>query len=658
MQENLLSSQETVLFKQIGQSNGSETSNELNRLRNENAALKARIREREKQLVALESVVEGTLTGFWNWDLPANYQYHSPTFLNMFGYEAGELRPTPESWKNLIYPEDLPAVLATVDQVLKTGEPSAREVRYLHKNGNILWVYCRLQVVEWDEKHQPRRIVGSQVDITSLKETQLLMENFFNLSVDLFAVGDGSGRFCKLNPIWGRILGYSLEEMYEIPYLELVHPQDRAKTERMIEQLLAGHPISNLVARFRTKTGDYRWLSISGSAGITNQKFFAVARDITLEQQIQMALVVSEEGYRTIFDFAPIGIAQLNRDGVIRNANQSLERLLGFDYCELDHYNFASLAHRDDYARIEAAFEQVIEKEIKVYHGEHRFTHKDGFLVWGNITISLIPNPSGQPATVIVMLEDISPRKVSEFALRQKTDQLVQSNEELEQFAYIASHDLQEPLRTITTFMQLFRKEFHEDMSDKAEKYLHFVVDAGTRMKALLDSLLTFSRVGRDSSSMQAVDCEVVLGNVAKNLQFSIQDSGTNLRIGSLPTVYGNEIQLSQLFQNLISNGIKFRGESSPVIEVFAEKDPEGWTIHIRDNGIGISPEYHEKIFHVFQRLHHHDKYPGTGIGLAICKKIVDLHQGKLSVSSVPAMGTTFIIHLPDFRSFKSDEAE
>nr|HQV34492.1 PAS domain-containing protein [Calditrichia bacterium] len=129
MQENLLSSQETVLFKQIGQSNGSETSNELNRLRNENAALKARIREREKQLVALESVVEGTLTGFWNWDLPANYQYHSPTFLNMFGYEAGELRPTPESWKNLIYPEDLPAVLATVDQVLKTGEPSAREVR-------------------------------------------------------------------------------------------------------------------------------------------------------------------------------------------------------------------------------------------------------------------------------------------------------------------------------------------------------------------------------------------------------------------------------------------------------------------------------------------------------------------------------------------------
>ncbi len=223
-----------------------------------------------------------------------------------------------------------------------------------------------------------------------------------------------------------------------------------------------------------------------------------------------------------------------------------------------------------------------------------------------------------------------------------RSQDLGRSNVELQRFAYVASHDLQEPLRTISSFTQLLAKRYRDKLDDKAREFIDFAVDGCKRMQTLIDDLLAFARVGTEAKALQPVRCDAVLDRALKSLRVAIQESGAQIRRSTLPVVMADEVQLTQLFQNLLANSIKFRGQQVPSMHISAQRQDTSWTISIRDNGIGISPQQADRIFVIFQRLHTSAQYPGTGIGLAVCKKIAERHGGSISVQPAPDGGSVF----------------
>lgn len=245
-----------------------------------------------------------------------------------------------------------------------------------------------------------------------------------------------------------------------------------------------------------------------------------------------------------------------------------------------------------------------------------------------------------------VDLERRVDERTAELAERMKD--LARSNSELQQFAYVASHDLQEPLRMVASFTQLLGRRYKEKLDDDARDFINYAVDGATRMQTLITDLLSYSRVGTQGKPLESTRCDEVLDRVLNNnLRLAIKESGAVITRDPLPTVMADPLQLGQLFQNLIANAIKFRGKDPPRVQIFAERRNGDWEISVCDNGIGISPEHADRIFVIFQRLHTKTEYPGTGIGLAICKKIAERHGGRIWVEPTPGGGSTFRFAIP-----------
>jgi light-regulated signal transduction histidine kinase (bacteriophytochrome) len=246
---------------------------------------------------------------------------------------------------------------------------------------------------------------------------------------------------------------------------------------------------------------------------------------------------------------------------------------------------------------------------------------------------------------------EIEERAEIQRQLNRTVAELERSNTELEQFAYVASHDLQEPLRMVASYVQLLERRYADKLDDDAREFVAFAVDGATRMKRLINDMLTFSRVGTRARPFKPTDLNAVVDMVLANLKPTIEEQGATVNCEALPTVECDEMQLVQLLQNLVANGIKFRGDDPPEVNIGVEVGDDEWVLTVRDNGIGIEPQYYKRIFVIFQRLHGKKEYTGTGIGLAVCKKIVERHGGRIWVESEPGKGAAFKFTLPMSRS-------
>ena len=242
---------------------------------------------------------------------------------------------------------------------------------------------------------------------------------------------------------------------------------------------------------------------------------------------------------------------------------------------------------------------------------------------------------------------DVSEQKRAERALEQLSQELLRSNRELERFAYVASHDLQEPLRMVISYLQLLGKRYGSQLNSDAQEFIGFAVDGSLRMRDLIHDLLDYSRVGRQEHDFEIVDGERTLDAALSNLAVAIRESGARIERDALPEVQGDLSQLTRLWQNILANALKFRGDKVPHLQIRCRDAGEMWEWSVRDNGIGIAPAHHERIFSVFQRLHGRQEFPGTGIGLAIVQKIVERHGGQMRVTSEVGQGTTFFWTLP-----------
>jgi light-regulated signal transduction histidine kinase (bacteriophytochrome) len=275
--------------------------------------------------------------------------------------------------------------------------------------------------------------------------------------------------------------------------------------------------------------------------------------------------------------------------------------------------------------------------------------------VWVMYNASTVHDSSGRLLYGIAQVQDITRRKHSEdrlasvaAELERRATELERSNSDLQEFAYVASHDLSEPLRMVSSYVQLLARRYGGELDSDADEFIEFAVDGVNRMQRLIDDLLAYSRAGTQEYRIAPVDTEELVRDTLAGMQTTVNESGATIVVADLPTVRADEGQLRQLFQNLIGNGIKFKAEDPPRVEVAAEREDSAWRFSVEDNGIGIDPRHADRIFTVFKRLHTRDKYPGSGVGLSICKRLVERHGGRIWVEQSELGGSRFCFTIPD----------
>jgi PAS domain S-box-containing protein len=366
--------------------------------------------------------------------------------------------------------------------------------------------------------------------------------------------------------------------------------------------------------------------------------FVAIKQDITERKRADEAQAM----LAAIVESSENAILSKTLGGVISSWNAGAQRLFGYQAEEIIGQSIMRLIGPDRLSEEREIIARLSRGE-RVENFETLRLAKDGRPIDVSLTVSPLKDRQGNVVGASIIHHDITERIQAEKEIKRIAADLARSNRDLEQFASVASHDLQEPLRMVIGYLQLIERRYKDKLDADAQQFIAFAVDGATRMSRLVTDLLDFSRVNTRGKQPEPVEMETVLKRALENLQAAIRDSDAQITHDPLPTVQGDASQLVQLMQNLVGNAIKFRSPDRPVrICIGAQKKDDEWVFSVKDEGIGIEPQYAEKIFLIFQRLHSRAEYPGTGIGLAICKKIVERHGGRIWVESQSGQGSTF----------------
>ncbi|MDD3985289.1 MAG: ATP-binding protein [Methanobacterium sp.] len=394
----------------------------------------------------------------------------------------------------------------------------------------------------------------------------------------------------------------------------------------------------------------------------------ALILDITERKEMEKALKKSEEEYKHLVNYAPTAIYEIDFKGPnFKSVNQAFCKLLSYTKEELFKINPFDILDNESKQKFQERIEKGLTGEKIDENIEYKIIDKnsilDGALVIGHditeringehikqqlldkeqqLTEKLQASNEKLISTTKKLQQANNELVRAQNSLKDIINKLMISNRELEQFAYVASHDLQEPLRMVSSFTQLLQRRYKDQLDGNADDYINFIVDGAQRMKKLIDDLLAYSRLNTTDRVYELIEMDLLLEDVLINLKAAINDTNANIIHKNLPTIHGDPIQISQLLQNIIGNAIKFHGNKPPQIKISAKQLKEHWLFSVNDNGIGIEPKHQEQIFNIFKRLHTREEYDGTGIGLSICKRIIERHWGEIWLESEKGEGKTF----------------
>jgi len=468
---------------------------------------------------------------------------------------------------------------------------------------------------------------------------------FQNASVGI-ALTDEEGNFIEANSALLQRLGYTWDEMQNMQIFSVLDKDDRVSAKKYFKQLFSGKISTAFMEKgWQRKDGTGTWSKMTcnlmqGAEGQT--MILSLIEDIDVQKRGEQALMESEEKFRAVYESSPMGIVITAEPGVIHDVNNAFATMLGYHEHELHGTMLLRYVHPGDIIEATGWLDKIYTREAHYYAIEKRYVRKDGTTFWAREVMSGIFYV-GEAHYSVAIVENIETKKRTEDALESKNKELTQTNQELEHFAYVASHDLQEPLRTITSFIQILERRYKNSFDADAQQFMGFIVDGARRMQLLIQDLLEYSRINRPTTGFERIDLNEVFHTVIRVLKEKIEDHDALVMAEPLPKVVGNRVQLTQVFQNLVDNAIKFKDKKrKPEILVSIVEHKDTWELIFKDNGIGISEDYFNRIFVIFQRLHTLEEYSGTGIGLALCRKIIERHGGEIWVKSKPGKGSEF----------------
>ncbi len=580
---------------------------------------------------------------------------------NMFGYTQEELK---RAERQQIIDMESPGLAGYLKERQETGKVVC-ELIGIRKNGTKFPVRVSSVIIHKEEQ----KTFTTIHDISELKrrekelqDAEMNMRMVLNNTEELFIILDKDLRIVNLNKATEEksknLLGAPLEKGRSI--FDSADPQRVPYLKALYADVLSGAVRFDTVEIPATVLHSGLIINIRYVPLYENEQVVGVMinmHDVTETKEKEARLLQTNERFYYVAKATNDAIWDwdIQQDKVLR-IGDGLKNIFGYAITEAekDKNFWTERVHPDDLKRVVNKKNRILFHTSELYwEDEYRFRRSDDTYAYVFDKGYIIRNAEGKPQRMIGVTQDVSQRKESEVLLlelnnrlKKRAEELVHSNIELERFAYVASHDLQEPLRMVTSFLQLFRKKYEEKIDETADQYIHFAVDGAERMKILIMDMLEYSRVGSSVELFQDIDLNVHLKELKEVFYKTCEETGAVIHIDTMPVIKANKTQLFQLFQNLVSNALKYHSVHAPEILISCEEKKEAYVFEVKDNGIGIDPAFHEKIFIIFHRLHSRSEYGGTGIGLAICKKIVERHGGKIWVESELGKGSSFFFSI------------
>jgi PAS domain S-box-containing protein len=593
-----------------------------------------------------------------------------------------------------IHPDDRERVSAAVEACIQNREPECEfEYRAVLPDGRTSRFAARARLLS-DRAGTPERLLGANIDVTEIRESQealresegklrkaaeeleqrvaertaelrvasLYARSLLEASLDPLVTISPDGKVTDVNQATESVTGVARGRLIGSRFSEYFTEPEQAEEgyhKVLTEGLVHDYPLTIRHATGRTTDVLYNATVYRNEEGQV-QGVFAAARDVTERKRMEEELRAASLYARSLLEASLDPLVTISPDGQVTDVNQATELVTGVGRERLIGSSFSDYFTEPE--RAEAGYQKVLAEGL-VQDYPLTIRHVSGRTTDVLYNAVVYRDQAGLVHGVFAAARDVTERKRAEAELaryrdhleelvRQRTGELARSNQELEQFAYVASHDLQEPLRAVTGYLGLLELQIGAKLDDGGRHQIAGAVQGASRMHTLITDLLTLSRVGTRDLSFEEIDLNVVLAQALDGLRASLTETGAKVTHDPLPTLRVDASQMAQLFQNLIGNALKFRGERPPEIHISSEQRPGEWVLAVSDNGIGIEPQYFERIFLIFQRLHTRKIYPGTGIGLAVCKKIVERHGGSIWVESQPGQGSkfTFTVSEKDIR--------
>ncbi len=615
--------------------------------------------------------------------------YISPHLKTLTGYDPEEWTTDNDLWEKIIFPDDRERVVEEYTRSYLAKEASISEYRIITRDKRVIWVSDDMRLVR-DKEGKPLFWQGVMVDITARKQSEHIQRSIYQISHAVVTTGSLSELYKSIHAILGELMPVSnlyialydpAIDMLSFPYYvdEFDEPPQPAKPQHGLTEYVlrtkkplwaTGEVFSDLIRRGEVETvgtDSVDWLGVPLIVGeriigvmvtqsytkgvVYNQAhldlmiFISTQVALAIERKMDQQNIADALEYnKTLINSSSLGIMTCDGAGNCILANESILRILGTSRDEILGQNYQQVEPWKSSGLFDVA--QEVMKSGQEARREIHLTNASGKDIW--LDFRFTPFLSNGEPHLLHSVDDITITKQAEVELQVYAAKLEQSNRDLQEFAYIASHDLQEPLRKVLAFGDRIETKYGNKLDDTGRDYLKRMRDASQRMQNLINDLLTFSRVTTRAQPFAGVDLNSILTDVISDLEYQVDRTQGMIETNTLPIIDADMTQMHQLLQNLITNGLKFHQvDISPVVRVSAKVKGNQCLISVKDNGIGFDMQYLDRIFKPFQRLHSRQEYEGSGMGLAICRRIVERHNGEITAVSTPGKGSTFFVTLP-----------